>query len=142
MLRDIGWKQFLEVADQLPEPVRRRCRHVVGENARTLSAVDALGRGDLGEIRRLMGESHRSLRDDYQVSCPELDLLVEIAGTAEGVYGSRMTGGGFGGCTVNLVETGHLDAFRETISRTYSRKTGIEPGIHVTSPSGGAAEFS
>jgi galactokinase len=141
-LRDVNSEQMLVHQGSLPEPIRRRCRHVVGENARTLAAVAAFRRGDLGEIRRLMAESHCSLRDDYQVSCRELDLLVDLAGSFPGVYGARMTGGGFGGCTVNLVSASSANAFCEYIRQEYSQKTGIEPRIYVSTPSAGAGEQS
>ncbi|MCA1614305.1 MAG: galactokinase, partial [Acidobacteria bacterium] len=102
-LRDVGVEEFDRHAPRvLPETIRRRCRHVVTENARTLAAAESLRRGDLSELGRLMNLSHASLRDDYEVSCAELDALVEIALPLEGVLGARMTGGGFGGSTVSL----------------------------------------
>src|SRR5438445_641819 len=101
-LRDVSVSQFAEHGEKLADPVRKRCRHVVTENARTLAAVRALAERNLDELGRLMVLSHRSLREDYEVTCPELDLCVEVATGLPGVYGARMTGGGFGGCTVNL----------------------------------------
>ncbi len=125
----------------LPEPVRRRCRHVVTENARTLQAAEALAAGQLDEMGRLMAESHRSLRDDYEVSAPELDLMVEIASSVEGTIGARMTGGGFGGSTVNLVRRDALEEFRRTITERYGSGTGIEPGIYISEVGAGAGEI-
>jgi galactokinase len=102
-LRDVSPAAFEKGSAQLPEVVRKRCRHVVTEVARTLAAAEALTAGELEQFGRLMSESHASLRDDYQVSCEELDVAVEAASAQPGVFGSRMTGGGFGGCTVSLV---------------------------------------
>ncbi|MFQ6059543.1 MAG: galactokinase, partial [Anaerolineae bacterium] len=96
-LRDVSVEAFERRQGELPEIVRRRCRHVVHENQRVLDSVEALRRGDLAEFGRLMNESHRSLQEDYEVSCRELDLMVEVARQVEGVYGSRLTGAGFGG---------------------------------------------
>ncbi|MBK5293734.1 MAG: galactokinase [Acidobacteriia bacterium] len=138
-LRDVTPAQLQRRAVELPEQVWRRCRHVVHENARVESAADVLGAGDLGEFGRLMAESHRSLRDDYQVSCRELDLMVELAVGQPGVYGARMTGGGFGGCTVNLVAAPEADNFVLRMSQDYRAATGVEPAIHVcrAMPGGG-----
>jgi len=141
-LRDVNRELFLAHAELLPEPVRQRCRHVVGENVRTQAAVTALKNGDLPEMGRLMAESHSSLRDDYQVSCAELDLLVDLAGSFDGGYGARMTGAGFGGCTVNLVARDHVAAFGEHITEGYSKKTGVEPGVYTSMPSAGAIEIT
>ena len=102
-LRDVTLADLARYSRDLPELIYRRCRHVVSENARVMEAVGALESGDVAVFGRLMAESHRSLRDDYEVSCTELDLMVELAGQAKGVLGARMTGGGFGGCTINLV---------------------------------------
>ncbi|MDT7542343.1 MAG: galactokinase [Acidobacteriota bacterium] len=140
-LRDVSVEQFEQHEHVLPEPVLRRCRHVVTENARTLAAAEALRRNDLWEMGRLMDRSHRSLRDDYEVSCPELDVLVEIAGNFGGVLGARMTGGGFGGSTVNLVRRDALREFRETIEREYNRATGLSASVLVSEPSDGASEL-
>jgi galactokinase len=102
-LRDVTMSQLESAGQDLPEVIYRRCRHVISENARVEQAAAALERGDLDEFGRLMGESHRSLRDDYEVSCHELDLMVSFANSLPGTFGARMTGGGFGGCTVNMV---------------------------------------
>ena len=142
-LRDVSLADFQQVERRLPEPLRRRCRHVITENARTLAFADALRSGRLEELGRLMALSHQSLREDYEVSSRELDLMVEIATSLkEDCVGARMTGGGFGGCTVNLVSTGSIDRFRETISREYQAQTGIEPFIYVSEASEGAGEIS
>ncbi len=101
-LRDVTLRDLEDHRKLLSETVYRRCRHVITENRRVPQAAEALERGDLHTLGELMAESHRSLRDDYQVSCPELDLMVDLAAKHSGVYGTRMTGGGFGGCTVNL----------------------------------------
>ena len=140
-LRDVSTAEFELHQGLLPEPVRRRCRHVITENARTLDATRALSAGDLKEMGRLMLASHQSLRDDYEVSCRELDLLVEAASAATGVWGARMTGGGFGGCTVNLVRRSALDQFREKVTERYVTATGLEPTIFVAEPSDGACEI-
>ncbi|MCA1817321.1 MAG: galactokinase [Acidobacteria bacterium] len=139
-LRDVSVEEFERYENLLPEPVRRRCRHVVTEDARTLAAADALRRNDLWELGRLMDRSHKSLRDDYEVSCAELDVMVEIAGNFGGALGARMTGGGFGGSTVNLVRRAALDEFRETVGREYNRATGRAAAIIVTEPGDGASE--
>ena len=141
-LRDVTADEFARHAGLLPEPVRRRCRHVVTENERTLSAAGALRRGALEELGRLMSLSHRSLRDDYEVSCRELDVLVEIADASEGVLGARMTGGGFGGCTVNLVLREAVEAFRAAVAERYAAATGIEPAVYVTEACDGARELT
>ncbi len=137
-LRDVSVADFERFGSLLPEPIRQRCRHVISENQRTLAAAEFLRNGDLAAMGKLMGLSHRSLRDDYQVSSPELDLLVDIAWTARGVLGARMTGGGFGGSTVNLVGRDCLDEFHQTIAGEYSRAMGIQPSIYVSEAAGGA----
>jgi galactokinase len=136
-LRDVSMADLTCCADLLPEPILRRCRHVVGENARVLEAVAALNHRDLARCGWLMNQSHDSLRDDYEVSCAELDLMVKIARDLPGVYGSRMTGGGFGGCTVSLVEAEAVDRFVESMGRTYRDATGKQPTIFVGSPGSG-----
>jgi galactokinase len=139
-LRDVSAQDFERYEDLLPEVIRRRCRHVVSEDARTLRGADALERGDCASFGRLMYESHASLRDDYEVSCRELDALVESAARAPGVDGARMTGGGFGGSTVNLVASDHLDQFEATLARDYEREFGRPPAFHLCQAEGGARE--
>ncbi|MDE2303924.1 MAG: galactokinase, partial [Gammaproteobacteria bacterium] len=123
----------------LDEVSLRRCRHVVGENARVLAAAAALERGDPLAFGACMYASHASLRDDYAVSCPELDLLVELASSVDGVYGARMTGGGFGGCTVNLIRAEALARFGGRVVDGYRRATGVEPEIYVCNSADGAS---
>jgi galactokinase len=139
-LRDVSIVDFERYADRLPEIVRQRCRHVVTEIARTLEAADALRKNDLINFGKLMWESHNSLRDDYEVSSAELDLLVEIANRSEGVLGARMTGGGFGGSTVNLVHRENLDSFTDKITIEYTQRIGFEPTIYVSEAADGASE--
>lgn len=141
-LRDVSVADFERYEESLPEPLRRRCRHVVTENERTLLAADALRRADMEEMGRLMKLSHNSLRDDYEVSCAELDLLVEIAGNFHDCLGARMTGGGFGGSTVNLVRRDALEEFQGVISREYSRVTNTSPTIYVSDAGEGAKEVT
>ncbi|HEX5081626.1 MAG TPA: galactokinase, partial [Blastocatellia bacterium] len=137
-LRDVEIDDFDLYAGALPETIRRRCNHVITENARTIAAVEALERADLLQFGKLMYASHESLRRDYEVSCRELDLLVSIASRCDGVMGARMTGGGFGGCTVNLVAPDSVDEFITTIGREYEKETAMRPNIHICQPSAGA----
>ncbi|HEY9403593.1 MAG TPA: galactokinase [Pyrinomonadaceae bacterium] len=142
-LRDVSEADLEHYGRALPEVVGRRCRHVVTENARTLDAAAALRDGRLEEMGRLMLASHESLSRDYEVSCRELDVLVEIATSLAGAtLGARMTGGGFGGCTVNLVRRDALENFRETITREYNRATGLTPNIYVSEAGEGAGEVT
>jgi galactokinase len=141
-LRDVSVRDFEKYEERLPEPIRRRCRHVVTEDARTLAAAEALRAGELARMGLLMVLSHESLRDDYEVSCRELDIMVEIALKLEGVAGARMTGGGFGGSTVNLVRRDALDEFRETIEREYNKATNKHPTIYISEPGAGAKEIT
>lgn len=139
-LRDVSVEEFEEYASHLPETICRRCRHVVTENERTLRAAAALRKNDLTEFGRLMWLSHASLKDDYAVSSPELDELVEIAKTCNAVLGARMTGGGFGGSTVNLVQRTNLGEAVEKITREYRQKTNIEPTVLISEAAEGACE--
>lgn len=141
-LRDVTVAELETHRAALPEVVYRRCRHVVTENQRVLNAAGALRTGDLERFGQLMRDSHRSLRDDYEVSCRELDLLAEIASECDGVYGSRMTGGGFGGCTIALVQSPAVEEFQETISKKYRDATGIGPSVYVCSAAQGAGEWT
>ena len=136
-LRDVG-PEHLAVVNQLPEPLKRRARHVVTENARVLQGVVALQAGDLEEFGRLVSASHASLRDDFEVSCRELDILVELALEVPGVLGSRMTGAGFGGCTIALVPRSSLPTFEEQIRIEYQRRTGLPAEIFTFRPAPGA----
>jgi galactokinase len=143
-LRDVSEADLQQYGGALPETVGRRCRHVVTENARTLAAADALAGGRLAEMGQLMLASHDSLSRDYEVSCRELDLLVSIAMSLAGgaTLGARMTGGGFGGCTVNLVHRAALSEFTETITREYTDATGQTPNIYVSEAGEGAGEVT
>jgi galactokinase len=140
-LRDVTIEQLARHEHLLPEPIRRRCRHVVTENARTLGAAEALARGDLATMGAAMAASHESLAHDYEVSSPELDALVELAGAVAGVIGTRMTGGGFGGCTVALVARSRVDALVAGVAPGYARRFGREPAFHVVEADWGAAEI-
>ena len=139
-LRDVTLEQLGQHRAGLSDVVYRRCRHVISENARVLAAGEALEHHDLDRFGRLMNESHVSLRDDYEVSCKELDLMVEVARKVEGVYGARMTGGGFGGSTVNLVREENVEEFRERVSFEYERDTKIKPEIYICVAANGAEE--
>ncbi len=127
-LRDADEAQIESLADG---DLRRRARHVLTENARVLGAKVALGSGDTAALGRLFAESHASLRDDFEVSLPEIDLLVELAGDAPGVIGARLTGGGFGGCTVNLVEAAQAREFGKAVVSEFRQRTGLEAESHV-----------
>jgi galactokinase len=140
-LRDADM-ETLEASKNRMDPLQyRRARHVIGENARTLAMAEALVEGDWERCGNYMYASHDSLRDDYEVSCPELDLLVDLArelGSENGVIGSRMTGGGFGGCTVSLVRSDRAETIMSTFHQEYRAKTGIEPSLFLTRPAEGA----
>ena len=140
-LRDVTVRDLEQERDELPDVIYKRCRHVVTENARVVEAAGALERGDLAMFGELMAQSHRSLRDDYEVSSPELDTIVDLANQVEGVYGARMTGGGFGGCTVNLVAADRVEEFKRAVAPGYNRKTGHTPEIYVCSAAGGASRL-
>ena len=132
----------LGVINQLPDPERRRARHVVTENQRTVQAAEALQRSDVEGLGRLMTKSHKSLRDDFEVSSRELDIMFELAQGQRGVYGSRMMGGGFGGCTINLVELKSLNCFINHITAGYKLATGLVPSVIVLRPDNGVSELS
>jgi galactokinase len=140
-LRDVSVEQFDAVQDKLPDVVRQRCRHVITEDDRTQQSIAALNADDLVQFGVLMNGSHDSLRDDYQVSCDELDLMVDIARAQDGCLGARMTGGGFGGCTVNLVTADTVDDFVANVSLEYEKQTGLKPDIYISVPSEGAHEL-
>jgi len=143
-LRDVKMDELAANRSLFSDTVFRRCRHVVTENARTLLAAEYFSSepGNLAEAGKLMYLSHESLRDDYEVSCRELDALVESAKEVEGVYGARMTGGGFGGCTVTLLESSSFDAFKLTVNGNYKSEFGFEPGIYTFEASDGASELT
>ncbi len=137
-LRDLSLDQLSRHSKDVPEKMFSRCQHVVEENERVRNGARCLNAGDLHGFGTLMRESHRSLRDLYEVSCRELDIMVEIAEGLPGYYGGRMTGGGFGGSTINLVEAAAADAFANLISARYQQATGIVPAIYICSASDGA----
>jgi len=130
-LRDVSLEMLEAHGDGLDETVRRRCRHVVAENARVEAAATALREKDYGRLGTLMNDSHASLRDLYEVSSDELNVLVETAQNTDGVLGARMTGAGFGGCTVNLVHEDAVSALRQRLTETYERECGRTPTIYV-----------
>jgi galactokinase len=139
-LRDVSHSEFEVLAKGLPATIARRCRHVVDENARTLAAARALEVGDLASLGKLMSASHASLRDDYEVSCLELDEAVAALATEPGVYGSRMTGGGFGGCTVSVLEREAVPRAMHAIGERLRARFRIEPRFFVSSAEAGVAE--
>jgi galactokinase len=141
-LRDVSEEMLDQHARDLPATIAKRCTHVVRENQRTLDAARALTEGDLTRVRELMRDSHNSLRDLYEVSCGELDLMVEAAQNLPGFYGGRMTGGGFGGCTVNLVREENAEEFAQRIAESYRRRTGITSQVYLCTAEDGAGELS
>jgi galactokinase len=141
-LRDVNSAQLDENREALPPVIYRRCRHIVTENERVLASGQALERADLYAFGQLMNESHQSLRYDFEVSCAELDLMVDLAREVEGVYGSRMTGGGFGGCTVNLVTREQVDTLKKVVAAGYEKATGLAPEIYVCQAVKGAEEIA
>ena len=141
-LGELTEEEFEKLKGAVADPVcRKRARHAVYENRRTIRAVEALNAGHIEEFGKLMNESHISLRDDYEVSCEEVDALVECAWELPGVIGSRITGGGFGGCTVSIVENDAVEQFRETVIRKYREKTGLTAEIYVADIGDGAREL-
>jgi galactokinase len=140
-LRDVTPEQVESHRALLPGALYKRARHVTTENARVPSARDTMKRGDLAAMGKLMAESHASLRDDYEVSCRELDVMVELAHGFAGCRGSRMTGGGFGGCTINLVDAGKCEEFAAHMRDDYKRATGIAAEVYACNSAGGASEI-
>ncbi|HYD54454.1 MAG TPA: galactokinase, partial [Gemmatimonadaceae bacterium] len=138
-LRDVSPADLEREASALDPVIARRARHVVTENARTLEAADALARGDLRRMGQLMHDSHTSLHDGFEVSRPELDTMVRIAEAQPGCFGARMTGAGFGGCAVALVDAAQAARFAEEVSRRYREATGLAPAAYVCEPSEGAS---
>ncbi|NOK60222.1 MAG: galactokinase [Chloroflexi bacterium AL-W] len=130
-LRDITPAMFDQHAEALPETVRARARHVVSENARVLRSTTALEQHDVMTFGALMNESHTSLRNDYEVSIPELDILVTSAQQVSGCYGARLTGAGFGGCIVSVVDTNAVESFRQSVAEAYQKATGRDTTIYI-----------
>jgi len=137
-LRDVTVRELQERRSEMPEVVFRRCLHVVKENERVLETKKFFENDDLSSVGKLMLDSHESLRDLYEVSCRELDAMVEAAKGVPGWIGGRMTGGGFGGCTVNLVEREQAQAFASSVASRYQKEIGIRPDIYVCSAADGA----
>ena len=140
-LRDVTPEMLAGIRDRLDEQTFRRCEHVVRENERVLRVVEALEAGDPASVGRFLVESHESLRDLYEVSSPELDAMVAIALATPGVIGSRMTGAGFGGCTVTLVERGAEDRLRDAVMTGYPARTGLTPRVFAVEAARGAGEL-
>jgi galactokinase len=140
-LRDVTSAIVDKFQTKMPDHVYRRARHVTSENERVLAFAAAAAQRDLLQMGRLFLASHRSLQKDYEVSCEELDFLVDDAADLTGVYGSRMTGGGFGGCTVNLVAPERIEMFEANITEGYRRRFGIEPHIYRVTPVAGASRI-
>lgn len=141
-LREVSLQAFKNREQELAPSVRRRSRHVITENQRTVSAAEALKADDLEAVGNLMVASHASLRDDFEVSCPELNLLVEIALGVKGVYGARMTGAGFGGSMLALVKREAVADFSAAISAHYGPETGQKACVHVCKASAGVSELT
>ena len=141
-LRDVSLEQLETHRGVLSDVIYKRALHIVTENARVLDAADALRAGDIERFGKRMAESHRSLRDLYEVSCMELDLMVDLAYQQKGVYGARMTGGGFGGATINLVDSRYAGEFKEKIAKAYQKETGLIPQIYICKPAEGAGPFA
>ena len=137
-LRDVKPQQLESKRRKLPELIYRRCRHIVTENARVLEAERALEAGDFVACGRAMNASHISMRDDFEITCPEVDMLAGLAQTVKGVYGSRMTGGGFGGCTISLIEASAVDKASQILTDCYRIGMGRDVAIYVSAPSDGA----
>jgi galactokinase len=136
-LRDVTLLQLEENRCLLTDVVYRRCRHIISENDRVLRTAEGLKSRDISKIAQLLYNSHESLRDDFEVSCRELDFMVDIASAHRGVRGARMTGGGFGGCTINLVEASAVKEFQERVRIEYETRTGLRPEIHICEASQG-----
>ena len=132
---------LLAAADGLDPVAYRRAEHVVTENARVEATVAALAAGDLAAVGRLFDESHASLRDRFEVSSPELDAMVEIAMAVPGVIAARMTGAGFGGCTVNLVRPAAVQALRDAVMTHYPAQTGLTPRVLPVAAVDGASRL-
>ena len=141
-LRDVNGEELERFRGELPEVIYRRARHIVTEDERVLAAVEALEGEDFEEFGRLMDASHESLKKDYEVSSRELDLMVDLARKVSGTFGARLTGGGFGGATVNLVASEVVEDFKRQVSEGYKKATGLTPGIFVSRPAAAAGLIS
>ncbi|MGH2507125.1 MAG: galactokinase, partial [Ktedonobacteraceae bacterium] len=141
-LRDISWAEFERHKAALPEILRRRAGYVIAENARVLETVACLARNDLLGVGELLWQTHAGLRDEYEVSCVELDTLVELAHAVPGVLGGRMMGGGFGGCTVNLVRDEAVEDLKHLVEKAYPARTGRQARMDVCRAAGGPRSLS
>jgi len=141
-LRDATLDDLAKWGSEMEPKSYLRAKHVITEDLRTVAASEALLRGDMKEVGRLMAEAHVSYSKDFEGSCPEADLMVELANELPGVIGARLTGGGFGGCTVNLVEQDKAAAFAAELAKRYEARTGIKPEIHICKASDGAHRIS
>jgi galactokinase len=137
-LRDCTLEDLEKWRGEMESKSYLRAKHVISENLRTVAAADALIKGDMKTLGRLMGEAHTSYSKDFEGSCVEADAMVALAADLPGLIGARLTGGGFGGCTINLVEQGEAEAFAEALGARYAEQIGIVPQIHVCHASGGA----
>jgi galactokinase len=140
-LRDATLEDLEKWGSEMAPKSYLRSKHVISENLRTVAACEALLKGDMKELGRLMGEAHRSYSQDFEGSCVEADTMVELAQNLPGLIGARLTGGGFGGCTVNLVEQTEAARFAEALGKRYAEKTGIKPEIHICHASDGAHQL-
>jgi galactokinase len=141
-LRDVPKEMLVELKPKFDEVTYKRCKYVVDENDRVLTACEALKMGDLKEFGSLMYESHEGLSKDYEVSCKELDYLVQLTESNSEVYGSRMMGGGFGGCTINIIENDAVEQISKSISHSYEEKFNVKPEVYITSISNGTKIIS
>lgn len=141
-LRDVDVETFNQRADELDELIRKRAKHIVNENDRTLRARDVMNAGDATALGQLMIESHISLRDDFEVSSPALDAIVDCANAESSCYGARMTGAGFGGCAVALVKADEVETFVKNVTACYTSNTDYTPQIYISSASNGAETIS
>jgi galactokinase len=137
-LRDVSVEDFNRLSKKFPAEIEKRARHVVEEIGRSNQAEALLEAGEVQSFGRLMNECHVSLRDLYEVSCPELNVMVNVAQSLEGCYGARLTGAGFGGCTVNLVAKESVGSFAEALAKGYESETGLRPEIYISHASNGA----
>ncbi len=141
-MAELSQTDFDQIGSAITDPVAyRRARHVVGEVQRTLDAVEALKKGNLSAFGEMMNASHISLRDDYEVTGFQLDTMAEEAWQIDGVIGSRMTGGGFGGCTVSLVKDEAIDTFIAKVGEAYEARTGIKPDFYIAEIGDGACKI-
>jgi galactokinase len=137
-LRDATMNDLEQWGSEMSPTALKRARHIITENLRTVAAAEALIQNDLAELGRLMAEAHVSYSRDFEASCAEADAMVALAQDLPGLIGARLTGGGFGGCTINLVERENARGFAETLAARYTTETGIQPQIHICHASGGA----